>query len=242
MRAYRADLHLHTCLSPCADILMSPRKVAAAAKNRSLDLVGVCDHNSAENVGAVAEAAGRLGIRAFPGLEITSREEVHVLALFDEAEAARSLQEQIYAHLSGENDPDVFGLQVVASAEDEVLGFCPKFLAGAASLSLTEVVEAIHDLGGLAVAAHADREGFGLVGQLGLIPEDLPLDALEVSPRLSFEEGRRVFGRCRSLVASSDAHSLEDIGRASTSFWLEEGTVEEIGLAFKGLRERRILD
>jgi len=242
LKTFRADLHVHTCLSPCADILMSPRRIADAAKSLSLDLLGVCDHNAADNAGAVAEAAARFGIRALPGMEVTSREEVHVLALFDEIESALRLQELVQPVLAGENQPEIFGLQVVADAEDEVLGFCPKLLAGAASLSLAEVVEAIHDLGGLAVAAHADREGFGLLGHLGFIPEDLPLDALEISPRLSRAEGRRLFGPERPLVASSDAHFLGDIGRSSTTFWLEAGTAAEIGLAFRGFGERRILE
>jgi len=241
VRTFRADLHVHTCLSPCAEVVQSPRNIAAAAKRRALDLVGVCDHNSAENTGAVAEAAGRVGIRALPGLEITSREEVHVLALFDEVESALGLQERVYAALAGENDPDVFGLQVVANADDEVVGFNRRFLAGAASLSLSDVVGAIHEFGGLAVAAHVDREGFGLVGQLGLIPDGLPLDALEISPRLTLEEGRRTFGPGWPLLSSSDAHAPDEVGRASTSFWLEEGTVREIGLALKGLGERRLL-
>jgi 3',5'-nucleoside bisphosphate phosphatase len=241
VKTFRADLHIHTCLSPCADILMSPRNIAAAAKRMDLDLLGICDHNSAENAAAVAEAAWRLGIRVLPGLEVTSREEVHVLALFDEIEAALSLQERIYEVLPGENDDEVFGLQVVAGADDEVLGIIRRFLAGATGLSLEDVIAAVHANRGLAVASHVDREGFGIVGQLGFIPENLPLDALEISRRLTMEEGRSAFGTGRPLITGSDAHALEEIGLASTSFRLEAGTVEEIGLALKGLGDRLIL-
>jgi len=241
MKMIRADLHVHTCLSPCAEIVLSPLRIADEARRRDLDVVGICDHNSAENAGAVAAAAGRVGIRALPGMEITSLEEVHVLALFDDLEAALSLQERVYAALPGENDPDVFGLQVVASPDDEVLGFNPRLLSGAAALSLAEVVDTVHALGGLAVAAHADRESFGIVGQLGFIPESLDLDALEISPNMTVEEGRRAFGLRRPLIASSDAHAPEEIGRTSTVFWLEEGSAAEIGMALKGRGERRIL-
>lgn len=241
MRTFRADLHIHTCLSPCADILMSPLNIAAAAKRKELDLVGICDHNSAENAAAVAAAAGRLGIRALPGLEVTSREEVHVLALFDQIEAALSLQERVYAHLPGENDEEAFGLQVVASADDEVLGTSGRFLAGATQLSLKDVVSAVHSLKGLAVASHVDREGFGIIGQLGFIPDDLALDALEVSRRLTIEEGRSAYGASRPIITGSDAHVLDEVGLASTSFRMEAGTVSEIGLALRGLGERLVL-
>ncbi|MBP1766800.1 MAG: hypothetical protein H6P98_915 [Candidatus Aminicenantes bacterium] len=241
MKTFRADLHIHTCLSPCADILMSPRSIAAAARRKDLDVVGICDHNSAENAAAVAEAAGRLGIRALPGLEVTSREEVHILALFDELESALSLQEHVYAALPGENNEEIFGLQVVASADDEVLGTSGRFLAGATVLSLADVIGAVHDLRGLAVASHVDREGFGIIGQLGFIPADLPLDALEISRRLTFQEGRAAFGRTRPLITGSDAHFLEEIGLAATCFQLEAATVREIGLALRGLGERLVL-
>jgi hypothetical protein len=220
---------------------MSPRNIAAAAKRKDLDLLGICDHNSAENAAAVAEAAGRLGIRALPGLEVTSREEVHVLALFDEIEAALSLQEHVYAVLPGENDDEVFGLQVVADADDEVLGTTGRFLAGATELSLEDVVGAIHALRGLAVASHVDREGFGIIGQLGFIPGDLPLDALEISRRLTLDAGRSAFGTGRPLITGSDAHALEEIGLATTSFRLEAATVKEIGLALRGIGERLVL-
>ena len=242
MRTFRADLHLHTCLSPCAEIRMSPRNIAAGARRKELDLIGICDHNSAENAAAVAEAAGRLGIRALPGLEITSREEVHILALFDEVDSALSLQERVYAALAGENDPEASSACRSSPApDDEVLGFNDRFLAGATALSLGEVVGAVHSLGGLALAAHADRPGFGIIGQLGFIPESLPLDAVEISPQGSLLEGRRAFGPNLAVISSSDAHSLDEIGRATTAFWLNDATAEEIGWALKGRHDRRVL-
>ena len=220
---------------------MSPRNIAAAARRLELDLIGVCDHNSAENAAAVAEAARRLGIRALPGMEVTSREEVHVLALFDEVDSALSLQDRVYAALAGVNDPEAFGLQVVASPDDEVLGFNDRFLAGATALSLGEVVGAVHGLGGLALAAHADRPGFGIIGQLGFIPESLPLDGVEISPQGSLLEGRRAFGPNLAVISSSDAHALDEIGRATTAFWLNDATAEEIGWALRGRHDRRVL-
>ena len=220
---------------------MSPRRIAEEAKRKCLDILGVCDHNSAENAGAVAEAAGRLGIRVFPGLEITSREEVHILALFETLESALSMQDEVYGHLSGENDETVFGPQVVASAEDEVLGFNPKLLLGAVTLSLANVVDGIHAREGLAIAAHIDRKSFGLLGQLGFVPERLALDALEISPQLMIEEARTSVGPALPLVRFSDAHALKDIGSAVTSFELEAASVEEIRKALHGREGRCVI-
>jgi PHP family Zn ribbon phosphoesterase len=241
LKGFKADLHIHTCLSPCADLEMSPRNIVAAARRRDLDILGICDHNSAENAGALVEAARPLGLRVLPGLEITSQEEVHILALFDEVDTALAMQERVYASLPGENDDSVFGQQIIANGEDEVLGFNPKFLAGATTLTLEEVVGFIHVLRGLAVASHVDREGFGLIGQLGFIPDRLDLDALEISHRISLEEGRIKFGSAVPLISSSDAHFLSEIGQATTAFLLEAGTYEEIRLALKGSGGRTII-
>jgi PHP family Zn ribbon phosphoesterase len=220
---------------------MSPLNIVAAAKQKDLDLLGICDHNTAENAGALAEAAGRLGLRVLPGLEITSQEEVHILALFDGVETALAMQERVYAALPGENSESIFGRQIIVNSEDEVLGFNPRLLAGATTLTLEEVVGSVHLLQGLAVASHVDRTGFGLIGQLGFIPRGLELDALEVSHHTSLEEGRTRFGSAVPLVSSPDAHFLAEIGQASTAFWLEAGTIEEIKLALKRTGGRKII-
>jgi PHP family Zn ribbon phosphoesterase len=242
LRAFKADLHIHTCLSPCSDLEMSPQGIVQRAKEKNLDILGICDHNSAENVPALRDAAKNFPITILAGLEITSQEEVHILGLFDKPEAALQLQDVVYAHLPGENDEDAFGLQVVVNAEGEVLYFNKKLLIGASTLAVEEVVSLIHSLDGLAIASHVDREGFSIIGQLGFIPDHLPLDALEISAAIPREEAEKKFGLRFPLTASSDAHRLEEIGRASTSFWLVEGTLREISLALLNREGRKILN
>ena len=119
MRRFRGDLHIHTCLSPCADLDMSPRGVAEKSVERGLDFIAVCDHNSVENAGAVIRAGARRGLQVLPGMEISSREEVHLLAIFDDEAQALAMQEVVYRHLRGTNRPEIFGDQVVANEFDE---------------------------------------------------------------------------------------------------------------------------
>lgn len=243
MRTFRADLHLHTCLSPCADLSMGPRTIVARAAQRALDVIGISDHNSAENAGAVLRAAGDYGLQVLPGMEVTSREEVHILAFFDDLEGALTLQEMVYRELPGLNDPEVFGLQVVVNEDHDVLGCNPRLLAGATRLSVEQIVAAIHRLGGLAIASHVDRPSFGILGQLGFLPENLDLDALELSPQLSAEEARRRWPQCagRALVRFSDAHSPDQIGAAVTCFRLREAQVAEFRKAFRQLEGRSVV-
>ena len=236
MREFVADLHVHTCLSPCGDLRMSPQNIVEQALLRGIDIIAVCDHNSCENAAAVMRAADRQDLRVLPGMEITSREEVHVVGIFDTLEDALALQGVIYEHLPGENDEDAFGQQIVVNQCSEVLGFNNRLLIGATDLGLDQVVNSIHSCGGLAIAAHIDREGFGIIGQLGYIPEALALDALELSPRITTSQAREKFKEYSrfTFIHSSDAHAPEQIGSGRSSFILRDPVLSEIGMAFRG--------
>ncbi len=243
MREFVADLHIHTCLSPCGDLSMSPREIVKTARSKGIDMIAVCDHNTCENVEAVTKAASNHSLKVLPGMEVTSVEEVHIVALFENLADAFALQNLVYAHLQGENDVDAFGLQVVVNEDSEVLRFNKKLLIGATDLSIDEVVGQIHSFGGLAIAAHIDREGFGIIGQLGFIPEHLQFDALEISSSMTTDEGRQKFveySHC-SFIWSSDAHSPDEIGRATTRFLLQTLSLGELQKALRADAGRMIL-
>ena len=228
MRKVRADLHLHTCLSPCADNQMQPAAIVEQAAKVGLDMIAICDHNSAENVAAVAEAAAGTELAVIAGVEITSAEEVHILGLFDSIRDLMSLQKVIYENLPGRNDPEAFGPQLVVDARGNIVDENARLLIGATTLSIDRIVELIHRWGGLAIASHVDRQRFSIIGQLGFIPEGLQLDAVEVALRAvaTIDYGLPV-------VTSSDAHRLDSIGRQSTCFMIEQPSVPEIAKAFR---------
>jgi PHP family Zn ribbon phosphoesterase len=242
LKAMKADLHIHTCLSPCADLRMSPQAIAEQARIKEIDILGICDHNSVENVPALIKAASQFEISVFPGMEVTSQEEVHILALFDNLEPALELQKIIYSNLPGENDEEAFGMQVVVNEMGEVLRFNNRLLIGASTLSVSDVVNTIHSLEGLAIASHVDREGFSITGQLGFIPPGLGLDALEISSAMTYEEAKDKFDPVFPLTTSSDAHFLEDIGRAATTFYIKNASTEEIKKAFLNRDGRKIIN
>ena len=236
------DLHVHTCLSPCGELEMHPAAVVAASRDRGLDAIAVCDHNSAANVAATVRAGAASGLPVLAGMEIASEEEVHVLGWLPDAESAARLQSRVYAVLPGKNDERVFGPEVIVDEHGEVLGFEQRLLIGATTWSLERVVQAVHDEGGLAIAAHVDREHFGLVGQLGFVPTGLPLDALEVSPRMPLAEARARFGALLlPIVTGSDAHDPGAIGRAVTLMLLDRPSLSDIRLALAERHGRAVL-
>jgi PHP family Zn ribbon phosphoesterase len=240
VKEFRCDLHIHTCLSPCGDLEMYPTAIVAKALEAGLDIIGICDHNASENAPYVVRAARGKPITVLPGIEISSREEVHLIGIFDNWNDLAPLQEMVYRSLRGTNREEKFGCQVVVNEMDEVEGFNDRLLIGSTDIPLDRIVEAIHRQGGLAIASHIDRESFGVIGQLGFVPPGLPFDALELSYRLTPARAREIFPGLsgRTLIQGSDAHFLRDIGRASTVVTMEEPTVEEFRKAFPGLDGR----
>ena len=241
LRPFKADLHIHTCLSPCTELDMSPIRILTAAKKKEIDIIGICDHNSSENSLAVMNAAKKMNINVFPGMEVTSQEEVHVLALFDEIENALKLQEYVYENLPGENDEDAFGMQVIVNEKEEVLGSNNKLLIGATTIPLEKIIKTIHSLNGIAIASHIDRESFSIIGQLGFIPDNLELDALEISRAITLEEAKKRYSNDYPITCSSDAHYPDDIGKAFTSFLLKDGTLAEVKKALRNEDGRKLI-
>jgi predicted metal-dependent phosphoesterase TrpH len=236
MRKVRADLHVHTCLSPCADDEMETVAIIEQAKKVGLDIIGICDHNSGENVGAIMKAGVQEGLAVIPGVEVTSREEVHILGLFKTEQNLMCLQDIIYENLPGESDEEAFGPQLIIDEYGNVVGKNSRLLIGATTLTLEQIVDAIHRSAGLAIASHIDRQRFSIVGQLGFIPKNLELDALEISRPSSIGQEYDY-----PVVTSSDAHFLEDIGRNSTCFMIEEISLDEIGKALRNEMGRMVI-
>jgi PHP family Zn ribbon phosphoesterase len=238
------NLHVHTCLSPCGDLDMHPRALVDEAVKRELDMIAVCDHNASENVPFVMNAARGTRLNVLPGMEVCTREEAHVLALFGELPALAELQDYVYANLAGLNDEEAFGMQPIVNEEGEVEGFNERLLIGATGISLEDIVDRIHLFGGIAVAAHIDRPSFSVIGQLGFIPPHVPFDALEISGRLGIREGRRRFPELANypFVTSSDAHFIADVGSACTRMVLKEPVFEEVLMAIRKQEGRYILE
>ena len=246
LRWLRADLHIHTALSPCASREMTPPLIVRTALEAGLDMIAVSDHNTAGNVAAVqqaAEAAGG-GLTVLPGIEITSVEEVHVLGLFPDVPAAESVAARLRTMLPAADEQyySFFGEQPLLTADGRVAGSEAVALAAASSLDLTETVDLVHSLGGLAIAAHVDRGAFSVFSQLGFFPKNAAFDGVETSRRLGSGSPLLEALATRDLLvtASSDAHFLEDIGTDSTELRVLEPTFAELVLAFAGAGERSV--
>jgi len=243
LKKFKTDLHIHTCLSPCGDLGMIPTLIVEKAKSRGLDVIGISDHNSSENVIAVKKAGEKYNLKVLGGMEVTSKEEVHILALFDDEKDLLKLQKIVYENLEGVNDEELFGYQLIVNEQNEIMDLNKKLLIGATDMTVDKIVELIHSLNGLAIASHVDRERFSLIGQLGFIPEGLALDGLELSAKYTSGKKELDFPMSSGfpLVTFSDAHYIDDIGKTSTTFLLDDITVIEMKKALKNQNGRSIL-
>lgn len=242
MELYFADLHVHTALSRCAEEEMSPPAIVAQARSRGIRILGVCDHNSARNVGAVSEAGRAAGVAVIGGMEVQTREDVHVLTFMRNLDELLEWQDEVYASLpEGENDDDRFGAQLVMDSLGRVTSRERRLLLASVSMSIDLVARRVRRLGGLVVPAHIDRPSFSVTRNLGFLPPDLEPDCVEVSWRMGARRARTMFPWLSGvpLIVSSDAHRLDEI-RGYTSFKLDTPSFEELGLAFRSAGGRLV--
>jgi 3',5'-nucleoside bisphosphate phosphatase len=236
LRFFAVDLHLHSVLSPCADMEMFPEFIIERAEALSLQVITVTDHNSCENAAAMINAAAGTDITVLPGMELQTREEVHMVCLFDTLEQAMRWQAAVYASLpSLENKEDVFGVQVILDADGDIVGYNERLLLTSTNFSVNQVVQQVQALGGLCIPAHVDRPAYSIISNLGFVPPDLGIPGVEISHLVSPQEARARFPQLArySLIASSDAHRLSDMSRRTT-LKMAAPTVAEIALALAG--------
>lgn len=231
MKSFRTDLHIHTVLSPCGDLEMSPARIVSLAKKRGLDIIGITDHNSTKQCELVRELGKRLGLKVIRGCEMTSREEVHCLGFFEDFDAMNEFQDFLDLHLTIiPNKPSLFGYQVVVDEFDYILEEQANYLGASLDISIEEVEQKVHELSGIFIPAHIDRPRNSLYSQLGFFPPELKVEALQIS-KLADEKSVREEFRINpeiTLVKFSDAHYPEDLGKAFTIFEMEEPTFSEI--------------
>jgi PHP family Zn ribbon phosphoesterase len=216
---------------------MTPRAIADAALARGLDLIAVTDHNTAAMTPVVAQVAREKGLAYLYGLELQTREDVHLLAYFDDQHTCLSFSDEVYALLhDGYDDPYGLGEQIQVDADDNILRYEPKFLVNGLDLSFADAVRRINDLGGLAVPAHIDREFFSVLTQMGTLPEGLEFPLVEVR----HEPIHEICGDA-AVLRTSDSHFLDGIGARVTTITVEDLSIAELRKAAAGLEGRSII-
>lgn len=240
MKTFLAELHVHTVLSPCAGVEMIPPLIVQKALAYGLNLVAITDHNASENVPAVIKAAEGYDLTVLPGMELQTEEEVHVVCLFDTMDQLNGLQEIVNDKLPRiKNNIEYFGEQFVVDHSGEFIRRKERLLINSTSLSFEEAFKEVSKLDGLFIPAHINRQAFGLIDRLGFVPPDLNLEVLEISRHISLEEAIKKYPQIvnYAIIQSGDVHYLDDF-LGVNQFLIEEPTISEIKMAFKGVNGR----
>lgn len=211
----RCDLHIHSCLSPCADQDMTPGNIVSMAKLKGLQVIAVTDHQTCGNCAAVMAMSEKLaGPLVLPGLEVECQEEIHLVCLFPELAIALAFAAEIRQYLpERSNRIEIFGEQILCSEDDDAIGYEDLLLLQACTLSCDEIVGKTIALGGVCMPAHIDREANSILSILGRVPPGFPVRAFEISAKAdeyALRARHPELTGCQ-LVRASDAHRLADI-------------------------------
>lgn len=244
MKTYRADLHIHTVLSPCGSLEMSPDNIVQAALNKGLDIIGIADHNSTRQCEVIKKLGEEKGLFVLCGAEVNTKEEVHCLAFFEEKDQLNDFQEYLDHNLPVvKNKPALFGDQVWVDAKNNIQGEEERLLIVGLCRSIDEVAEKVGNGGGIFVPAHVDRLRNSVTSQLGFMPPDLQVTALEISRvaklKQLFEEYKWL--KNYRLITNSDAHVPEDIGAGYSILLMEDLSFTEVKMALSHQKGRKIV-
>lgn len=240
MKTFKGELHIHSVLSPCASLEMGPQFIVKRAKNQGLDFIGITDHNSTKNLIAFDKVCADNDLKLLYGIEVETKEEVHILCYFEILGDALTFGEKIYNTLIPiKNDPEIFGYQVIVDHKEDIIALEEKLLLQRSSMGLAVVVQEVENLKGLCIPAHIDRAKNGLLKTLGFLPQEPVFPALEVSKNCDIAVLKNKYRLTNSQIFKGcDAHSLEEIGNQPIIFNVNELSLNELKLAFLGRGKR----
>lgn len=243
MRTVLADFHVHTLLSPCAEIEMTPHHIVMRAAEFGIGAVAITDHNASANVEAALTAGERYGVKVFPGMEVECLEEAHIVVLFDTLEQINAWQKIVDEHMSGLlNNAEKFGGQFVVDDDDNFLYEEKRLLHAPLQMTAAQVVAQAEVLGGISIAAHIDRPSYSILGQLGFIEPDFGFTAAEISAagwNASMQTKLQRLAGFLPYVTDSDAHNILDFVQGPKNILnVEALTVAELKLALTGSEGR----
>ncbi len=221
---YPYDLHMHSCLSPCGDMDMTPNNIAGMAYLGGLKIIALTDHNTGRNVPALMKCAEQYGLLVVPGMELTTQEEVHVVCLFPDLEKLMAFDAYVYEKLiKVKNRVEFFGEQIVMNEDDEPIGEEPYLLINATEITFDETSDLVDSFGGLAIPAHLDKDTTSLLSNLGFIPPDAHFPCAEIkdlTKKDALLEAHPYLKTCR-IISDSDAHALTSMRDDSFILHLE---------------------
>jgi len=243
LHPYKADLHIHTVLSPCGDLEMSPTNIVHRALERGLDMIAISDHNTTRQVKVTQHLGRDNGLFVLGGVEITSQEEAHCLAFFRDDGQLDAFQEFLDSHLPPiPNDEERFGYQLIVDENEEIVGEEEYHLLNAIDVDVEGLYEEVHRIGGLFIPAHVNKGSTSLTSQLGFVPPDIRADGLEINKFVTRDDflKKNAYLKKFGFITDSDAHFIDNVGDVYNVIYMAHRCFDEFALALRGEEGRWI--
>jgi len=240
---FKADLHIHTLLSPCADFEMTPANIVKRAVETGLQIIGITDHNSTKNALLAKRLGEKEGLLVLTGAEVTTKEEVHCLVFFETEAQLILFQQYIDENITIIPNPDGhFGYQPVVDVHDNITELVPHYLHAALKVGIGLLRQYVKNLNGLFIPAHVDRPVNGLFSQLGFLPPGLNPDAMGISKFSAKKDVAKHHNIPSDItfIRNSDAHYLDQIGEIYSRFYIEKLSFGEIKMALCNQNNRKV--
>ena len=224
MNKYYYDLHIHSCLSPCGDNDMTPNNIAGMASLNGLNIIALTDHNTTENCPAFFKACQKYGIIPIAGIEMTTAEDIHVVALFPDLDSAMNFYGEYREHRAKiKNKVGIFGDQLILDEEDNVTGTDEYLLLPATDLSIEDAAALARSYGAAVFPAHIDRQENGIIAVLGDLPDEPDFRCVEFYDKTKREEYFKTYSLDgRAVLTDSDAHYLWNINEAENYLMIDD--------------------
>ncbi len=195
---------------------MSPSNMIDKALELGINVLGITDHNSTLNAETAKQIGLKKGVHVLMGAEVTTKEEVHCLCFMPDVQKLAELQKILDANQTFfENSPSKFGYQFVVDENENIIDEIPHLLINALNITIKDLSFEVKKLGGIFIPAHVDKKVYSISSQLGIIPDNIYFDILELSPfayKNNFFEKFPWFKEYK-YITNSDAHYIRDMGK-----------------------------
>lgn len=208
------DLHIHSCLSPCADIEMTPNNIVNMSVLNGLEVIAITDHNSCKNCKALVEAGKKANLLVIPGMEICTNEDIHVICLFETVTDAENFSTYVYSNMPLiPHRPDIFGEQIIMNSDDIEISRESYLLLNATNISVNDILSTTNKYNGTAFPAHIDRSSYSVISSLGDIPPETGFNTIEISTKGNIEKMKSLHPiiKDKLILINSDSHYLENL-------------------------------
>ncbi|WP_066504389.1 PHP domain-containing protein [Abyssisolibacter fermentans] len=223
------DLHIHSILSPCGSEEMTPNNIINMAMLKQLDIIAVTDHNTMLNVPAVIKVAQKKGIIVLPGIEVTTKEDIHALCYFKDINDGLKFQDIIYDSLPNiKNNEEIFGYQYIMDEKDQIIGKLDKLLLSSTKFTINEINNLAKEYSGAMVPAHVNKTTNSILSNLGFIPKELKLCIVEKNSDQNEYLCKMIGESDYNIITNSDAHYLRDISEPDNQILVNKKDINSI--------------